>query len=281
MDSEIPQDTPSDTIDFNIPNVFLFVGIPRSGKSYSIQWLLQKYTVEQPIWKIARIYSGSIGNGDYDFIDEEVVLPYDPEDLHNWRETLRQHTKQHKQEGKEMFGNVIVFDDCLGDLNDDGSFQKLVSTFRHTQTTVIIATQYLATRMTSTNLRSFAEYIFLFDVPNTGALKIYYDNWGNGVSRAVKEIEEYKDMKGIDLFYEMLKTTTDQQYHAMFIERSKMKDIDEGYHDFLCPEYEKQKITFRIQIEPLQIQQEEEKKQDIQKKKKKNPISEMLNDPFF
>lgn len=176
-----------DMDDMIFPSIMLMVGKPRKGKTHLIRYLVRYFSLEKPVFKFGLCMTGSYYNDDYDYLPNRCIMKgYDPDVLKKYHEkliTLREQTPQ-----DQMPANFIILDDVLGQLNNDGYFQNVISCHRHTNTTIILASQYLASRASSTNIREYTNYAFLFSTKAASALKQYHSWFGTDFDT----IEEYK-----------------------------------------------------------------------------------------
>lgn len=128
----------------NDPNIFLFIGKMRSGKTYAVRSLVEEMCVTRKLWKFGLVIVRSKFNHDYDYIknDKYVIEDYKEETLQKYVNGLRDRVKE---VGKpNMPHNFIVLDDMLGNINLYSPFmQNWIISFRHTNTSVIFTSQFL------------------------------------------------------------------------------------------------------------------------------------------
>jgi len=184
--------------DFNLPNIFLIIGKPRSGKSYLTRYLLQQFFMDKTRAKkdrlaFGRVFTGTGNNGDYDFLPAKSINDgYSVEALEQWLKFLKKKDTQIKKEkGKQakLPQNFIVFDDLMGKLNNDNTFAHFLSRFRHFNTSIFLCNQRLVSQTSGTNIREFANYVFLFKTAGEKNKKSYFEHWFSELYKTYDEFE--------------------------------------------------------------------------------------------
>jgi hypothetical protein len=217
--------------DFVFPNVSLFVGKPKRGKSYTMRYLIQYFTIAEPIFKFIKVFTGSYFNGDYDYLpDKAINKGYNADDLRAYHNKLIAMREKVGQDA--MPQNCIVFDDILGQLSNDQVFQQVISTFRHTNTTIFLATQYINSKASSTNIKEYANYCFLYKTQAKKTIEVYHDWFGSEL------------FDSIDDFKAHFKKQTKEPFTAcLYIESNET--LDNNFLRFRSPEtYVNYKIDF-------------------------------------
>lgn len=151
---------------FTIPSISILFGSPRSGKTFTIEYLIYN------LYKRGKFHWGTvfsptaIKNGSYSFmpIDRVIAAPtkYKRKDADGntesrYKEIDKIMEYQAKNPGKSTF---IIFDDCNGLVNWYlPQLINLISTYRHQRISLFIASQQI-TLATSPLLRGCATYGF-------------------------------------------------------------------------------------------------------------------------
>lgn len=202
--------------DFELPGIFLLIGTPKRGKSYLTRFLIKNFFklkskgghASRTRFKFGRVYTGT-QNEDYHFLPEKAVhIGYSPDELEKWLKFLDSKHLQlnggNPRGKKKLPSNFIVFDDLLGKLNNDNMFKFFISRFRHYNTTVFLCSQRLKTSTSGTNIRDYANYVFLFATNGAVNLKTYYEYWFSEYFETLAEFKEH------------FRKCTGEKYHAIF-----------------------------------------------------------------
>jgi len=73
----------------------------------------------------------------------------------------------------------VILDDCLGLIKETEWFNNWISTFRHTNTTIFITSQYLASRQSiNTLLRSCTNFAMMWPSISKNNLQAMYNAYG-------------------------------------------------------------------------------------------------------
>jgi hypothetical protein len=148
-------------MDFESAQIMVFVGKPKSGKSFMIRALMKQFG-RQGIFKFGKVFSGTGKiNTDYDFMPEGGVDgDFSEAKLQTYIGKLTKWCEDHK--GKKLPPNFLILDDLLGILRpNSGVFSHLISMHRHLSLTIIIVSQYLV-KVVSTTLRELTNHAFMF-----------------------------------------------------------------------------------------------------------------------
>lgn len=169
----LPRLSTAEICDLGRPHILTFIGLTESGKSTALKDLMVEFQRRNHFaFGIAMVGSGY--TGDYDYLGKENVWDCDEERFYAYLEGLR--ARQDRQPNPP---NVVILDDLLGSLNVTGKeFGKFISTFRHTNTWIIICTQSM-TKGTSTILRDNTNGAFMFGTISQPTIKILWEYWGS------------------------------------------------------------------------------------------------------
>lgn len=193
----------SEPVGFTLPteaSLLVFVGKQRSGKSYAIKSLMSQYQKSQP-FEFGVVFTRTKFNHAYDYVsDKRVYEDFSVEKLMKYIEGLRTINERKKKEKKVMGPNFIIFDDLMGVIDwYDKRLINWIGTFRHTNTTIFLAIQYLA-QGTSTVVRECTNAAFMFNTSNLDSQKHLYIFYGQQMpgTKVVDKFEIFqKTMKAI------------------------------------------------------------------------------------
>ena len=100
-------------LDFNNPQICVFLGKPKQGKSYALRHILLKNTIDKKLFKYGLVFTKTKFNGGYDYLpDEYVYEDYNPEILQQYLDGLKE------LDEKNLQPSFIVFDDIQGVLSN-------------------------------------------------------------------------------------------------------------------------------------------------------------------
>lgn len=211
------------------PFFMVACGKSMKGKSHFIKFLITD-RFKQGKLKFALVFTTTKFNKDYDFLPEKSIMEgYDEEILEQYVNNLKQ---VREKEGK-VEPNVIIFEDCVGILNNQTNFfTNWVSMCRHLNTSVILSGQYLLGRNAISPIcREQITHCLMFQSRTKRTIEALYNSFG-GLFDSEKLFKEY--------FFQ----ATKQPYTAMlYIEQED--DIDKNYITVIAPEkYQQYKITY-------------------------------------
>lgn len=213
--------------DMQFPGIIMNIGKCGRGKSHLTRYLLNYYTCRKPVFTGGIVFCGSI-NSDYDFLPPKYVFEgYDENKLKNWIAHLK---GKKKELGDGMPHNFVVFDDLLGILQNSAFFMNFVSTYRHTNTTIFVNNQYLASAASGTQLRELTTYLFAFQTSTHRTIKCLYEWYG----------ADYGSLKE---FKEMFADRTKEPNSAMLY-LDKEEDVKKKFLYFKAPDFTPTKITY-------------------------------------
>lgn len=152
---------------FETPAVFLFTASPKSGKSVMIKYLLYKM-LKVKRFNYGIVFSSTAFNNDYSFMPEEFVhSTFDEEIIKNL---------MMKQRSRGTGKAFVVFDDILGDLKLTSNLMiKLLSTYRHYNISIFLATQYLY--KVPPTIRECYTYAFIFRQTNMRSIDVLRETY--------------------------------------------------------------------------------------------------------
>ena len=204
-------------LDFTDPKVVLFVGRCKSGKTQALKWMILKYSVDIPIWQFGITFTGTKFDDDLNFLpDHSIIDGYDENVLKQYIDKLT----QIMDDGGTLPPNFVLFDDCHGIINNLSPFLKhLVTTHRHTETTIIFSNQVLKSR--NTTLREVLNYGFFFNSKRKDTITAIYEEVG-------QLFDSFKEFRAFFL------NATKEKYTAMLYD-SDIDELDDNYMIFKAP----------------------------------------------
>ena len=205
-------------LDFTEPQICVYVGKPKSGKSYALRWNILKQTVDNKIFKHGLVFTKTKFNGDYTSYlpDEYVFEDYNPQILQQYLDGLKQ------LDEKDIEPSFIIFDDIQGLLSSgDASLTQLVSNHRHFKISVFFCFQYIYGRASTPVLRECTTMAFLFNSKGKRTLEGLFDAYGQ-LFNNLKEFKEY-----------FLACTKEKHTAMLYIQDVENKD--ENYLQFKAP----------------------------------------------
>jgi flagellar biosynthesis GTPase FlhF len=200
--------------------IWTLTGLPHSGKSYFLRYLMYQYaSVHNKFFKTVLCFSPTAFNGDYNWLPEKAVKEkYDEEYLIAYIDSLKAKLKGLKANDPDakLKPNAIIFDDCLGMLNNSSWFQNFCSTARHTNTHLFFLNQYIASsRNVSTVLRNNTNFALMWKSPMKNSIQALYASYG-------QMLESEEDFK------KLLMDNGGRQYSALMY-RSGYDTVEESY----------------------------------------------------
>jgi hypothetical protein len=200
------------------PAIYLFIGKPASGKSYALKSLMFDFQ-KAKYFKFILAFCRTKFNHGYDWLpDEYVDDKYSDQKLLTHIEKLRAYRKK---SGKECPPNALIFDDLLGTVDSD-QMSNFLCSYRHTNTSIFLTSQYLMSKTTSTALREMVNYAFLWNSKFQNSLKAY-EAFGT----------LYSDKKE---FFEDFQRITSEKYTCMVYDANE-DDKELNYIPFKFPEH--------------------------------------------
>jgi hypothetical protein len=217
------------------PKIFLFVGRPGSGKSFAIKSLLYSY-FKARIFKFGYAFVATAFNHDYNFLPDKFVdEKYSDKKLEAYINALR---KIKEQKG-DVPPNFLILDDLIGKIHFySDEVQHFLSTFRHTNTYVFITSQYIGSKGSSTALREYANFVFLWRSNSGSAVDLLYHAFGKYSNERQRKLFD-----NVDQFVDLLMQATDP-------------NADGGIHKHRClllinnPEQSPEFLFFKAALVP-------------------------------
>lgn len=147
------------------PYITCIFGIPKSGKSHLIKYLVYQSKLKNQ-FDLYLVITGTKFNGDYQqFINPKYVHDYSEEIL----EKLIDKCSKWKESGDEV-RVLLILDDVLGESNFNNKlWLKLYNNHRHYNLSIIIVAQYV--NKIPPNFRNNAKYAFIFNQYNKSSLE--------------------------------------------------------------------------------------------------------------
>jgi hypothetical protein len=185
--SEDEEEQKDNAGEFTLPTdyarIWTLTGLPHSGKSYMLRYIMWQYaSVHNKFFKTVLCFSPTAFNGDYNWLPEKAVKEeYDEEYLMAYINSLKHKLKGLKANDPDakLKPNAIIFDDCLGMLNNSSWFQNFCSTARHTNTHLFFLNQYIASsRNVSTVLRNNTNFALMWKSPMKNSIQALYASYG-------------------------------------------------------------------------------------------------------
>ena len=217
-------------LDFSNPQVCVFLGKPKQGKSWALRHTILKNTIDNKILKHGIVFARTKFNGQYDYLPEEYVYEdYNPEILQQYLNGLKE------LDQKDIEPSFVIFDDIQGLLSSsDPALTQLVSNHRHFKISVFFCFQYIYGRGSTPVLRECTTMAFLFNSKGKRTLEALFENFG----------QLFDDFKSFKAYY---LACTKEKYTAMLY----IQDIDnkdENYLQFKAPSPKEMKHVKNIKL---------------------------------
>lgn len=218
-------------LDFTTPQVCVFLGKPKQGKSWALRWAILRETVDKKNFKHGLVFTRTKFNGQYDYLpDDYVYEDYSAEILQQYLDGLK------KMEQKDIEPSFILFDDIQGLLsNSDPSLTQLVSNHRHFKISVFFCFQYIYGRGSTPVLRECTTMAFLFNSKGKRTLEALYENFG----QLFDSFKEFKD------YY--LACTKEKHTAMLYVQDVDNKE--ENYLQFKAPSPQQMKHVKNIKLQ--------------------------------
>jgi len=206
------------------PQIYMFVGKPKSGKSTCIRKIMHAYK-KVDYFKFGVVFCPTV-NDDYNWMGDRkrVIHDFSTERLLKYFKGMWEKQEKLKEEGKssKLPPNFVILDDCLSTMNfQEPEVQNLIARYRHTGTTIFFAAQYLVgVQATSTAFREFTNTAFIWGQKTQNSI--------NGVWRAYGQ-----DFK-LDEYKELLKEATREPHYCLVVRTDIPERKDGKYKRFKC-----------------------------------------------
>ena len=218
-------------LDFSTPQICVFLGKPKKGKSWALKSILLKQTVDEKNFKYGIVFTRTKFNGDYDWLPDDYVYDdYDPLILQKYLDGLK------KLDPKDLQPSFIIMDDIQGVLSGlDPVLTSLNACHRHYKINIFYCFQYIYGRGSTPVLRECTTMAFLFNSKGKRTLEALYENFG-------QLFENFKEFK------EYYLECTKKKYHAMLYIQD-IENKEENYLQYLAPSPKEMKHVKNIQID--------------------------------
>ena len=218
-------------LDFNTPQICVFLGKPKMGKSWALRHQILKQTVDNKTFKYGIVFTKTKFNGQYDYLPDDYVYDsYDPEILQRYLDGLKELNEDEKQP------SFVIFDDIQGLLSSqDPTLTQLVSNHRHFKITVFFCFQYIYGRASTPVLRECTTMAFLFNSKGKRTLEALFESFGQ-LFNNFKEFKEY------------FLVCTKEKYTAMLYIQD-VDNIDENYLQYKAPSPKEMKHVKNIKLQ--------------------------------
>lgn len=218
-------------IDFSVPQISVFLGKPKRGKSYALRHTILKNTIDNKIFKYGIVFTRTKFNGDYDWLPDDYVYDdYDPQILQTYLDGLKDLPKD------KLKPSFIIFDDIQGALDPyDKTLNFLNACHRHMKISIFYCFQYIYGRGSTPVLRSCTTMAFLFNAKGERTLKALYEAFG----QLFPDFNTFKD------YYLQL---TAEPYTAMLYFQDE-DNIDDNYLQYQAPPPEKMKHVKKLKLD--------------------------------
>ena len=229
------------------PNIYLLMGVCRSGKSVLLRRLIYDFmSGDKPFYGFGLVICPTYFNGGFKFMKNQDLVwkEFNLDRFKEYVQKMRDFCDEHGSD--KMPQNFIIWDDCLGAVNwQDGWMQNFISTYRHTNTSLYITAQQLVNNGSSTLLRENISYGFAFGTSRLTSIKQIYDCLGG-------QFEKEKE------FRVAFKEATKDPYHCLAFVNGK-KCIEDSYFVHCCDPAPEFSINF---------EKKKKKREDDDKKSK-------------
>ena len=204
-------------LDFTTPQISVFLGKPKKGKSWALRWAVLKNTLDNKIFKYGIVFTRTKFNGDYNWLpDEYVYEDYDPMILQQYLDGLK------KLPEDQLEPSFIIFDDIQGVLNgNDKVLTSLNACHRHFKISIFYCFQYIYGHGSTPVLRECTTMAFLFNSKGKRTLEALYENFGQ-LFDSFNEFKEY-----------YLECTKDKYTAMLYIQDIDNKE--DNYFQFTAP----------------------------------------------
>ena len=217
-------------LDFSNPQICVFLGKPKMGKSWALRWTILKNTIDQKNFRQGIVFTRTKFNGQYDYLPEEYVYEdYNKQILQQYLDGLKE------LDPDDIEPSFVIFDDIQGLLSySDNTLTQLVSNHRHFKISVFFCFQYIYGRGSTPVLRECTTMAFLFNSKGKRTLEALFENFG----------QLFDDFKSFKEYY--LACTEEKHTAMLFIQ--DIDNIDENYLQFKAPSPEEMKHVKNIKL---------------------------------
>ena len=204
------------------------IGKSNRGKSYFVRYYLQNRFLKGNL-RFGLVFTTTSYNKEFSWLPDKAVIPeYDEEILEAYVENL----KDIYEQNGEIENNFILFEDCIGVLNNASKFYtNFLTLARHLNCTLIFNAQYIAHRNgISSVLREQTTHALFFQPKTVLTIENLFKAYGQ-LFPSQKEFQNYLEKHG-------------QQYTPiLYIEAED--DIEKNYIPIQAPaDYKKIKVNY-------------------------------------
>jgi Cdc6-like AAA superfamily ATPase len=165
-------------IDHSRSHLYLYAGSSGSGKSHCMRFMLIE-NLRKGFYDCGLVFSGSDFNNDYDFLPSKYIINgYNEEILKKFIEFMK----------KNKGSFFVVFDDLVGLIKYTPALVNFLTSFRHYNCDVYIATQYL--QKVQPIIRIQATYAFIYKQFTSRAVNSAFESYGVKFEN-VKEFKKF------------------------------------------------------------------------------------------
>ena len=218
-------------LDFTTPQICVFLGKPKKGKSWALRHTVLKNTIDNKIFKYGIVFTRTKFNGDYNWLpDDYVYEDYEPMILQQYLDGLKNLNPD------DLQPSFIIFDDIQGVLSgNDPVLTSLNACHRHFKISIFYCFQYIYGRGSTPVLRECTTLAFLFNSKGKRTLEALYENFG----QLFDSFNEFKD------YY--LQCTKPKYTAMLYIQDVDNKD--ENYLQYKAPSPKQMKHVKDVVLE--------------------------------
>jgi hypothetical protein len=166
-------------------------------------------------FKFGVVFCSTKFNNPYSYIPDNATFD------ENINETLEKYVawlKDKFEKDKKLQPNFIIFDDVLGELQNDKTFKNLVSTYRHYLSIIFVASQHV--QYITPLMREQIVYAFCFSMSTELARKNVWKAIGQS--------------RNPDEFYAIMDSCTHEKHRTLFY-NAEADDEEERFLTFKAP----------------------------------------------
>ena len=144
-------------------SINLYIGKPKSGKSYTIKSMMLSLC-QRGYFDSIYVFS-NIDNDDYNYLPKSCFF-------RGYNKNMLSKILKYQDENKNN-KCALIFDDLLGSIKDDDLLTHIITTFRHYNLSLFFTAQYL--KKIPTVLRNCLNYCYIFNALTKTALTSLYE----------------------------------------------------------------------------------------------------------
>ena len=189
-------------MEFSTPSIYLIASPPRSGKSVLIKHIIHSLHKKNKL-SYGICFSGSLFNGDYDFLPQKYLFSNYNESV--VKSLLKLQIEQIREKGTASPA-FIIFDDMIGSMNLSSKImQMLITRYRHFNILLIFAIQYIY--KAPPTLRECATFFITFNQSTKISIKAIHETF-------MQDFETYKKCKDYI-------TSNCKNFHFILVEKDE------------------------------------------------------------